>query len=163
MTDGQRLVALEDFRDGKVDFLMATDLAARGLDIKGIETVINYDMPDGYTQYLHRIGRTARAGEIGRSCTFSSEADRKILRQAVKNASVETIFHRSVPPAVVETYRKQIEGLADKIQQVIKEEKEEKLLRQAEMEIQKAESRIKDREEKGKPARTWFKEQGSKL
>ena len=58
--------ALHAFREGSVDYLMATDLASRGLDIKGVETVINYDMPTQLAQYLHRVGRTARAGRRGR-------------------------------------------------------------------------------------------------
>ena len=67
----KRLKALQLFRDGRVNYLMATDLASRGLDIKGIETVINYDMPSHLAQYLHRVGRTARAGRKGRFVRIS--------------------------------------------------------------------------------------------
>ena len=62
----QRLHALQEFKNGQVDYLLATDLASRGLDIKGVETVINYDMPGQLSQYTHRVGRTARAGRNGR-------------------------------------------------------------------------------------------------
>ena len=61
LTQEQRLTALQRFREGKVDYLLATDLASRGLDIKGIEYVINYEMPATVEIYLHRVGRTARA------------------------------------------------------------------------------------------------------
>lgn len=66
LTQEQRLRALKRFREGEIGFLLATDLASRGLDIKGIENVINYEMPKSIEIYLHRVGRTARAGRKGR-------------------------------------------------------------------------------------------------
>lgn len=66
LTQEQRLKSLQSFKEGKVSYLLATDLASRGLDIKGIENVVNFEMPSKYEIYQHRVGRTARAGRKGR-------------------------------------------------------------------------------------------------
>jgi len=72
---GARERALRAFRSGKVDILVATDVAARGIDIAGVTHVINYECPDDEKAYLHRIGRTGRAGETGSAITFVDWAD----------------------------------------------------------------------------------------
>jgi ATP-dependent RNA helicase RhlE len=69
-SQGQRTRTIEDFKSGKADILVATDVAARGLDIKGITHVINYELPQSYDDYAHRIGRTGRAGKLGSAITF---------------------------------------------------------------------------------------------
>ncbi len=70
---------MKGFRDGRIDILIATDVAARGIDVDDIEMVVNYDIPQDEEYYVHRIGRTARAGRTGRSFTFVS--DHKQLRE----------------------------------------------------------------------------------
>ncbi|MBI5400785.1 MAG: DEAD/DEAH box helicase [Candidatus Yonathbacteria bacterium] len=67
---GQRQRALDTFKKGMAQILVATDVAARGLDIAGVSHVINYDIPETYDDYVHRIGRTGRAGEKGKALTF---------------------------------------------------------------------------------------------
>jgi superfamily II DNA/RNA helicase len=69
-SQGQRKRALEEFRNNKVSILLATDLASRGLDIDNITHVINYDLPQSYEDYIHRIGRTGRASRTGFALTF---------------------------------------------------------------------------------------------
>ncbi|GJE86099.1 DEAD-domain-containing protein [Phanerochaete sordida] len=165
LTQEQRLQALQAFRDGSVDFLMATDLASRGLDIKGIDAVINYDMPGQLAQYLHRVGRTARAGKKGRSVTLVGEADRKMLKAAIKHASGEDqVRHRHIPTEAVQKWSKKLEELKDDITGVLQDEKEEKQFRQAEMELRKGQNLIEHEEEiKSRPARTWFQSEKEKL
>lgn len=70
---GQRERAVNRFKKGEVSILVATDVAARGIDIKGITHVINYELPDSYEDYIHRIGRTGRGSDIGKALTFINE------------------------------------------------------------------------------------------
>jgi len=86
-----RVRALEDFRSGKIRVLVATDIAARGIDVKGIALVINYDLPSEPDSYVHRIGRTARAGAEGRAFSLCDEKSQGMLRQ------IERTIRMSIP------------------------------------------------------------------
>ena len=83
-SQGQRLRALGDFKSGKVKVLVATDIAARGIDIDQLPRVINYDLPMVAEDYVHRIGRTGRNGSTGEALSLVSQDDAKYLRQIVR-------------------------------------------------------------------------------
>jgi ATP-dependent RNA helicase RhlE len=84
----QRRVAVEGFRGGRYKVLVATDIAARGLDIDGIHTVINYELPDSPESYVHRVGRTGRADEVGQAITLVSPAERHAWAHMEKSVGV---------------------------------------------------------------------------
>ena len=79
-SQNQRLRALQDFKSGRVRVLVATDIAARGIDVDGISHVINYDFPRHPEDYVHRIGRTGRAQAVGEAISFLSPDDHAHLR-----------------------------------------------------------------------------------
>ncbi len=81
MAQNRRQEAINGFRNGKYDFLVATDVAARGIDVTDISHVINYDMPDSVDAYTHRIGRTGRASRTGEAYTLAAAADEPMVRK----------------------------------------------------------------------------------
>jgi len=90
----QRREALEGFKAGKYRILVATDIAARGIDVTGIELVINYDLPDEDENYIHRIGRTGRAGQPGRAITFAAPDQGRDVR------NIERLMRMQLPVSV---------------------------------------------------------------
>ncbi|KAK4705521.1 ATP-dependent RNA helicase DDX27, partial [Phenoliferia sp. Uapishka_3] len=163
LTQEQRLASLRRFREGECAFLLATDLASRGLDIKGIENVINYEMPRSIEIYLHRVGRTARAGKKGRALTLVGESDRKLVKLAMKHAPPESIKQRVIPPEVITEVTAELQELEGEVKAVQREEKEEKEFRRGDMEVTKGRNLIQhELEIKSRPARTWFQTEAEK-
>lgn len=105
LTQGQRDTVMNLFRGGKTNILIATDVAARGIDVSDVEAVFNFDVPEDIEYYVHRIGRTGRAGKTGRSFTLV------VGREAYKIRDIERICHtkikeRKIPNAADITARK---------------------------------------------------------
>jgi ATP-dependent RNA helicase RhlE len=96
---GQRREALEGFKAGRYRVLVATDIAARGIDVKGIELVINYDLPDDIENYVHRIGRTGRAGNTGQAISFATPDQASQVRgiERLRRESFKISTHPHVP------------------------------------------------------------------
>ncbi|MEC3949248.1 DEAD/DEAH box helicase [Sphingobium sp. HWE2-09] len=88
-SQGQRTTALQAFRQGKVKLLVATDIAARGIDVSGVSHVINFEIPNVAEQYVHRIGRTARAGADGIAISFVADDERPYLKAIEKATRVK--------------------------------------------------------------------------
>ena len=88
-----RTRALGEFKSGRTSVLVATDVAARGLDIRQLPLVVNYDLPQVPEDYIHRIGRTGRAGEVGRAVSLVSRGERELLRE------IERLLNRSIEVA----------------------------------------------------------------
>ncbi len=102
LTQNNRRKALDGFGNGRYKILVATDVAARGIDVQGVSHVINYDMPDTVDAYTHRIGRTGRASETGDAFTFVTSSDKgtassikRVLGDRLKHCILEEFSCRS--------------------------------------------------------------------
>lgn len=96
LPQSKRLAIMESFKAGKVKCLVATDVAARGIDVNDLAMVINYDLPNEAENYVHRIGRTARAGKSGKAYTFCSEQDVYSL------PAIERYIEKQIPSRVAD-------------------------------------------------------------
>ncbi|KAK5142201.1 nucleolar DEAD-box protein required for synthesis of 60S ribosomal subunit, partial [Oleoguttula sp. CCFEE 6159] len=165
MSQEQRIASVEAFRSNRVSYLLATDLASRGLDIKGVETVLNYEAPQSHEIYLHRVGRTARAGRSGRSCTIAAEPDRKVVKAAVRAARAQgaVVKQRTVEVKDADAWAEKVAKLEDDIEAVLQEEKEERQLASMDMQVRRADNIIvHEAEIKARPKRTWFESEADK-
>ncbi|MFD1417379.1 DEAD/DEAH box helicase [Companilactobacillus keshanensis] len=117
LSQDKRTSVLRKFKSGKLDYLVATDVAARGLDISGVSHVYNYDIPQDPDSYVHRIGRTGRAGHSGVSVTFVTPNEMSYLR-TIENLTKKRMTPLA-PPSDNDVLKGQMESVKDEIKDTL--------------------------------------------
>ncbi len=115
MKQAQRTQVMNRFKNGNIQILVATDVASRGIDVNDIDIVFNFDLPDDYEYYVHRIGRTARAGKEGRSFTLVEGAGQRRALQGIARYT-KSVITKMPLPLVAEIKQKNVSALLDELQ-----------------------------------------------
>jgi ATP-dependent RNA helicase DDX27 len=163
---------LDSFRQGKASVLLATDVAARGLDIPQVTLVLNYALPPAFPQYCHRVGRTARAGRSGLALSLVLEPDRKLMRSIIKNTPSGSPRPRQRRPhsPLFRWFQKFLADTAADVEKVLEAEREEWELCKAEQELKRAEAILERQKssaggsslKNGERKPEWFQKKGAK-
>jgi ATP-dependent RNA helicase DeaD len=113
MRQSQRNIVMSKFKNGLVNILVATDVAARGIDVDSVEAVFNYDVPQDLEYYVHRIGRTGRAGKFGSSFTFVTRRDGGAIREIERYT--KSVIERAELPAAGQLAEAKLNRLAESL------------------------------------------------
>lgn len=138
LTQAKRDTVMKKFREGSIDIMVATDVAARGLDIEGVSHIYNLDMPQDPESYVHRVGRTGRAGRAGQATTLVTPREFGLLRVIEK--LTRRRLERRPSPSIVEALEGQRRLTMEKVLQVVEEGNIEGYTSTAEMLLGKADS-----------------------
>ncbi|KAK7907531.1 hypothetical protein WMY93_016143 [Mugilogobius chulae] len=123
LSPGERKRTLKEFKQGKIQLLVSTDAAARGIDISAVKCVINYDAPQFVRTYIHRIGRTARAGRAGLAFTFLLQVQEKNFLHMVTEAGSPGIQKQTIKPELLKNLEPRYENALRELAGIIKKEK----------------------------------------
>ncbi|XP_043102111.1 LOW QUALITY PROTEIN: ATP-dependent RNA helicase DDX51-like [Puntigrus tetrazona] len=126
LSPSERQKTLKDFEQGKIPLLISTDAAARGIDIAGVKCVINYDAPQYIRTYIHRVGRTARAGKGGSAFTFLLKLQETCFLKMVRDAGSPGIKKHIIKDGILRSMEPRYEQTLAELGEVVKEEKARK-------------------------------------
>ncbi|CDU21013.1 ATP-dependent RNA helicase DRS1, putative [Plasmodium yoelii] len=160
LTQKKRVESILKFKNQQVDFLLCTELASRGIDIDHIKYVINYSLPANVVKYVHRIGRTARIGKEGTSCTFflpkEKENVKKIIKGVKKNNSSK-IYKRVISEEKILHWDSIVKKNKKKMKEILENENVEKEIEKSNISINKIKNLITFKDEiYNRPKKTWF-------
>lgn len=160
LAQAERVEGLQRFQKGEADYLLATDLAARGLDLNKVETVINFHLPLDAARYIHRVGRTARMGRAGRAVTIYCPEEYGKVKTLGKQCCTKVkskVIKRTVASDAVQVWVDKIKSLGDDIKYIQEEENLERETRLADLLVNKSENMQKYKKDiASRPERTWY-------
>ena len=154
----ERIKSLDDFQKGDVKFLLATDIAGRGIDIEKVKCVINFQMPLIGERYIHRVGRTARKGYIGEAITICDDKERLVIKKVFKKEKIEiNVKPIKIKNEEIKDLYKKIMNFKNEIEEKLIDEKAEKQFELAEKDIEKTMNiNLHQKEIKSRPKKIWY-------
>jgi len=156
ITQTDRLLSLNKFQMGEIHYLLATDIASRGIDIEKVRFVINFDFPLETPKYIHRIGRTARIGYLGEAMSICNDDDRKSIKKLSRKENF-TLNLIKIDNSFIKVYYKKLIETKEEVNRKIEDDLVEYELKEAEREIDHTMNmKIFKEDIFNKPRKNWY-------